>query len=70
MCRRHWFSLPKRLRDEIWRTYRRGQCDDWNITQAYSEAAKACVRFVAAKDGIAPDLRVYEWLEPGRTDDR
>lgn len=20
-CRRHWFQLPKVLRDEIWRTY-------------------------------------------------
>lgn len=24
-CREHWFSLPKYLRDEIWRTYRPGQ---------------------------------------------
>ena len=24
-CRRHWFTLPKALRDAIWRTYRPGQ---------------------------------------------
>jgi hypothetical protein len=24
-CAPHWFSLPKRLRDRIWATYRRGQ---------------------------------------------
>lgn len=24
-CRKHWFSLPKQLRDEIWATYRPGQ---------------------------------------------
>ena len=24
-CREHWFKLPKRLRDEIWRTYVPGQ---------------------------------------------
>lgn len=65
MCRSHWFSLPKRLRDRIWATYRPGQCDDWNISQAYSEAAKECVRFIAAKEGREPDVSVYEWLEPG-----
>lgn len=24
-CKKHWFTLPKRMRDEIWRTYRAGQ---------------------------------------------
>jgi hypothetical protein len=24
-CSRHWFRLPKRLRDAIWRTYQPGQ---------------------------------------------
>lgn len=24
-CMKHWFILPKRLRDEVWRTYRAGQ---------------------------------------------
>lgn len=24
-CKKHWFSLPTRLRNAIWRTYRRGQ---------------------------------------------
>lgn len=64
MCRRHWFMLPKRLRDKIWRHYREGQCDDWQITKAYSEAAKECVRFIAAKEGIEPDVKLYEILEP------
>lgn len=22
MCKRHWFQVPKRLRDELWRAYR------------------------------------------------
>ena len=64
MCRRHWFSLPSGLRRAIWRTYRPGQCDDWNISTAYSEAAKAAVRYVAQREGRAPDVRVYELLEP------
>lgn len=64
MCRHHWFSLPKKLRDKIWATYRPGQCDDWNITKAYSEAAKECIIFIASKEGIEPDIRLYEVLEP------
>jgi hypothetical protein len=24
-CKRHWFKLPKRLRDRIWATFRPGQ---------------------------------------------
>jgi hypothetical protein len=23
VCPRHWFQIPKALRDEVWRTYRR-----------------------------------------------
>ena len=64
MCKRHWFSLPKRMRDRIWATYRPGQCDDWNITQAYSDAAKEAVTFIATKEGKEPDVQVYEILEP------
>jgi hypothetical protein len=66
MCRRHWFALPRKLRNRVWAAYRPGQCDDWNISRAYSEAAKACVRFIAEKEGIEPDLKVYEFLEPKR----
>ena len=25
MCRRHWFTLPKSMRDAIWREYQPGQ---------------------------------------------
>jgi len=64
MCRRHWFSLPKRLRDRIWAAYRHGQCDDWEISHAYAEAARECVRFIAAKEGREPDVRVYDFLDP------
>lgn len=64
LCRRHWFSLPKRLRDAIWRTYRVGQCDDWNISAAYADAASEAVRFIAAREGKEPDTRVYDGLRP------
>ena len=67
MCRRHWFSLPKRLRDRIWATYRDGQCDDWEISHAYADAARECVQFIAAKEGKQPDTAVYDFLDPERT---
>lgn len=47
-CKAHWFSLPRKLRDEIWRTYRRGQ----EVTKApsaeYIAAAKAVQDWIAA----------------------
>ncbi len=64
MCKKHWFSLPKPMRDAIWRTYRPGQCDDWNITHEYAEAARDAVRFIAAREGVEPDVSVYDMLAP------
>lgn len=69
MCRRHWFSLPKPLRDAVWRTYREGQCDDWKISHAYAEAARAAVTFVAQREGKVPDLAVYDMLDPKPKDE-
>lgn len=28
MCKEHWYALPKRLRDAVWREYRPGQEND------------------------------------------
>lgn len=62
MCRKHWFSLPKRLRDRIWNTYRLGQCDDMNPSKEYCIAAKECVIFIAHKENITPDTLLYDKL--------
>lgn len=43
MCRGHWYKVPKGMQAEVWRTYRDGQCDDWNITKEYAAAAKAAI---------------------------
>lgn len=59
-CRRHWFMVPKALRDRIWATYRAGQEDDWKPSRRYLEAAKAAVVAVAQKEGVKPDTRVYD----------
>lgn len=69
MCKRHWFQLPKSLRDRVWATYRPGQCDDWQISHEYAEAAKAAVIFVAEKEGKEPDTSVYDMLDPKRYED-
>lgn len=60
MCRAHWFSLPKRYRDTIWRTYRDGQCDDMSPSNAYCQAAKAAVQYIANREGIEADTRLYD----------
>lgn len=65
MCRRHWYMLPKSLRNKIWRTYRPGQCDDWHISHAYAEAARECVRHIAGLECRQPDTKIYDMLDPG-----
>jgi hypothetical protein len=60
MCRPHWFSVPKRLRDEVWRTYREGQCDDKQPSADYCRAAKAAVIAVAEREGREPDTALYD----------
>lgn len=60
MCKKHWFSLPKYLRNKIWSTYRKGQCDDMNPSREYCLAAKECLEFVAQKEGIQADTKLYD----------
>lgn len=48
------------MRSRIWRTYRQGQCDDWNPSNEYCLAAKAAVMWLADKEGFIPDTRVYD----------
>jgi hypothetical protein len=51
MCKRHWFRVPKRVRDAVWAHYRPGQCDDMNPSQAWHRAADAAIGFVARAEG-------------------
>jgi hypothetical protein len=39
-CRRHWYQLPKRLRDRIWETYMPGQEITKTPSAEYVEVAK------------------------------
>lgn len=40
-CRRHWFMLPARIRNAIWRAYRPGQEESLDPSPAYIAAAEA-----------------------------
>lgn len=55
--------VPKPLRDAIWRTYRDGQCDTFDPSAEYCQAARAAVIAVAGKEGIEPDTSLYDIFE-------
>jgi hypothetical protein len=51
MCRRHWFMVPKTLRDRVWTTYTPGQETRRDPTTAYLDAADAAINAVVRKEG-------------------
>ncbi len=59
-CKRHWFMVPKPIRDRVWRYYRAGQESDWHPRREYLEAARDAVIAVARKEGVDPDTSVYD----------
>jgi hypothetical protein len=56
MCKQHWFSLPKPLRDAVWATYRPGQEIDKRPSVEYLAAARAAQDFIAAQQKFDPLL--------------
>lgn len=48
-CAKHWFTLPKPLRDKIWRTYRAGQEISKDPSDEYMEAAMEVQAWIAQK---------------------
>jgi hypothetical protein len=51
MCKRHWFTLPKPMRDAIWATYVPGQEITKTPTAAYLDNALAAIEWLAQKEG-------------------
>ena len=60
MCKGHWFSLPKAMRDDVWRTWRtcqrhwRGRTDhaqQLREVRAYRDAVRHAVDYL---DGVPP----------------
>ena len=45
-CRKHWFMLPKRLRDKIWETLEPGQEKDMTPSKEYLDAADEVQKWI------------------------
>lgn len=45
-CKRHWYLLPKPIRDRIWAAYRPGQEIDKNPSSAYIQAFRAAIEWI------------------------
>jgi hypothetical protein len=53
MCKRHWFQLPKPMRDAVWREYNPGQEEGRaEVTQAYLEVTDQAINWLAQKEGL------------------
>jgi hypothetical protein len=51
-CRTHWFQLPKRLRDAIWRTYSPGQEIRMNPSRDYIAVADEVQRWIRGEEPV------------------
>lgn len=47
-CRKHWFTLPKRLRDAVWDAYVPGQEQRMDPSTAYLAVAREVQDWIAA----------------------
>lgn len=50
MCFRHWNFVPKTLQNDVWRHYRKGQCDDKNPSAEWMKAADAAINAAIKKE--------------------
>lgn len=50
-CKRHWYKLPMKIRNRIWREYRIGQEADRGVTRDYVSAAQEAQNWIAANGG-------------------
>lgn len=49
-CHKHWFALPKQLRDQIWSTYNPGQEIHGTPSTAYLVAAQAVQDWIRSQE--------------------
>ena len=55
-CKKHWFKLPKRLRDRIWSNFTPGQEIDKSPSEEYLAAAQEVQEWIARDiEGNKPD---------------
>lgn len=51
MCKKHWYMVPKDIRDAVWREYVPGQEVSKTPSENYMRAYRKAVNAVAAKEG-------------------
>ncbi len=49
MCKKHWFALPKPMRDAVWAAYRPGQEVTRDPSREYLEASRAAIEYLGPK---------------------
>jgi hypothetical protein len=54
LCRRHWASLPKTVRDEVWRAWQSGSGSDSPQFAAAARSALVLARLGDVSDRMAP----------------
>ena len=55
-CKKHWYKLPKHLRDKIWKAYRLGQEISMTPSDEYLTVAKETQYWIKQHlDGVTPD---------------
>lgn len=53
MCRKHWYMVPKDLRDAIWENYRPGQEITKDPSDEYVTVSRAAIEAVAQREGLS-----------------
>ena len=46
-CRKHWYKLPKQLRQKLWQVYEPGQEIEGNPSEEYIEVAREIQAWIA-----------------------
>jgi hypothetical protein len=52
MCKRHWYMVPKPMRDEVWAVYVPGQEIRKDPTLEYLLVTQLAIEEVARKEGL------------------
>lgn len=55
-CKKHWFMLPKELRDRVWAAYEPGQEITGRPSRAYVAVAREVQEWIAANHKPEPSL--------------
>ena len=53
MCPKHWKMVPPNLQQDVYKHYRKGQCDDKKPSEEWLAAADAAIKSVSATENRA-----------------